>query len=100
MVRNIYILFSKSEVPIAAKDQEMYLTLRFIVYSDYGVKREISLKEEIERLTKVNDGMDRTLTLMKAKEYDKVDVLKKAAEIEAKLKYISVDNENLSKERN
>lgn len=32
---------------------------------------------------------------MKAKEYDKVDVLKKAAELEARLKYVAVDNENL-----
>lgn len=37
---------------------------------------------------------------MKAKEYDKVDVLKKAAELEAKLKYSQVDNEGLTKERN
>ena len=37
---------------------------------------------------------------MKAKEYDKVDVLKKAAELEAKVKYLQVDNESLSKERN
>jgi len=37
---------------------------------------------------------------MKAKEYDKVDVLKKAAELEAKCKYLNVDNETLSKERN
>ena len=37
---------------------------------------------------------------MKAKEYDKVDLMKKAAEIEARIKYFQVDNENLVKERN
>lgn len=35
------------------------------------------------------------MTLFKAKEYDKVDVLKKSAELEARLKYLSADNESL-----
>ena len=38
--------------------------------------------------------------MIKAKEYDKVDLLKKVAELEAKLKYVQVDNETLVKERN
>jgi hypothetical protein len=37
---------------------------------------------------------------MKAKEYDKVDILKRAAELEARIKYLAVDNENLVRERN
>ena len=37
---------------------------------------------------------------MKAKEYDKVDLLRRVAELEAKIKYLQVDNENLVKERN
>ena len=37
---------------------------------------------------------------IKAKEYDKVDFLKRNAELEAKIKYLQVDNENLVKERN
>ena len=40
------------------------------------------------------------MILIKAKEYDKVDILKKNAELEAKLKYLQVDNETLVKERN
>jgi len=39
------------------------------------------------------------MTLMKAREYDKVDVLKKSAELEARLKYMAADNENLQKDR-
>lgn len=51
-------------------------------------------------MEKINEQYDKQVTLFKAKEYDKVDVLKKAAELEARLKYLAVDNENLSKERN
>ena len=40
------------------------------------------------------------MTMIKAKEYDKVDLLRRAAELEAKLKYLQVDNENLVRERN
>ena len=40
------------------------------------------------------------MTLIKAKEYDKVDLLKRVAELEARLKYFQVDNENLVRERN
>lgn len=40
------------------------------------------------------------MILIKAKEYDKVDILKKNAELEAKFKYLQVDNETLVKERN
>lgn len=48
----------------------------------------------------MNEDIDKQLILMKAKEYDKVDLLRKVAELEAKLKYMQVDNENLVKERN
>ena len=40
------------------------------------------------------------MTLIKAKEFDKVDILKRSAELEARIKYLSVDNENLVRERN
>lgn len=46
------------------------------------------------------EEIEKQLTLIKAKEYDKVDWLRKVAESEAKLKYLQVDNENLVKERN
>lgn len=48
----------------------------------------------------MHDEIDRNLTMIKAKEYDKIDVLRKIAELEAKNKYLQVDNENLVKERN
>jgi hypothetical protein len=48
----------------------------------------------------MHEDADKTLTLMKAKEYDKVDLMKKVAEVEAKMRYMQVDNENLVKERN
>jgi hypothetical protein len=38
--------------------------------------------------------------VIKAKEYDKVDLLRKCAELEAKLKMVYVDNEHLVRERN
>lgn len=40
------------------------------------------------------------MTRIKAKEYDKVDVMKKGAEVEARLQYYRIDNENLVRERN
>ena len=48
----------------------------------------------------MHDEIERNLTMLKAKEYDKVDFLRKCAELEAKLKYVQVDNEGLVKERN
>lgn len=48
----------------------------------------------------MHEDIDKNLTLMKAKEYDKVDFLRKNAELEARMKYLQVDNENLVKERN
>jgi seryl-tRNA synthetase len=48
----------------------------------------------------MNEDIDKQLTLIKAKEYDKVDLMKRAAELEARMKYLQVDNENLVRERN
>ena len=48
----------------------------------------------------MHDEMDKKLVFMKAKEYDKVDWMRKVAEVEAKMKHLEVDNENLVKERN
>ena len=48
----------------------------------------------------MNDEIDKQLTLIKAKEYDKVDWLRRVAELEARQKYLQVDNENVVKERN
>lgn len=49
---------------------------------------------------RLKDEAERSLTMLKAKEYDKVDVLRKVAELEAKVRYLQVDNESLVKERN
>lgn len=48
----------------------------------------------------MNEDIDKSLTLLKAKEYDKVDLFRRVAELEARIKYLQVDNENLVKERN
>lgn len=48
----------------------------------------------------MHEDVDKQLTVIKAKEYDKVDLMKRAAEFEARLKYLQVDNEHLVKERN
>jgi hypothetical protein len=37
---------------------------------------------------RINDEIDKQLTIIKAKEYDKVDILKRAAELEARMKYL------------
>jgi chromosome segregation ATPase len=57
-------------------------------------------ERQIDDIGKASDNMERQLTTIKAKEYDKVDFLKRCAELEARIKYLSVDNENLVKERN
>jgi hypothetical protein len=38
--------------------------------------------------------------MIKAKEFDKIDLIKKVAESEAKIKHLQLDNENLVRERN
>lgn len=53
------------------------------------------MQEELAKLRKIYEELDKQMTLFKAKEYDKVDVLKKSAELEARLKYLSADNESL-----
>jgi hypothetical protein len=51
-------------------------------------------------MAQMNDELEISLTKMKAREYDKVDVLKKGVEVESRLHYYRVDNENLVRERN
>lgn len=63
-------------------------------------KREELMQKEMSQLGKMHDEADRSLILMKAKQYDKVDVLRKIADLEARIKYLLADNENLVKERN
>ena len=48
----------------------------------------------------MNEEMERQLTQIKAKEYDKVDLLKRCAELEGRIKYCQADNEALVRERN
>jgi len=66
---------------------------------DYA-QRESDLQKENTELVRMHEAADRSLIMMKAKEYDKVDVLRKIAEFESKAKYLQVDNESLVKERN
>lgn len=60
------------------KDEEMK------VFTD----REAQLQREIAQMGRMNEDIEKTLTLMKAKEYDKVDLFRKVAETEAKMKYL------------
>lgn len=48
----------------------------------------------------MHEDLEMQLTKMKAREYDKVDVMKKGVEVESKLSYYRLDNENLVRERN
>ena len=58
------------------------------------------MQTKILTISKYQEDVERQLTMIKAKEYDKVDLLRRSAELEAKLKYLQVDNENLVRERN
>lgn len=49
---------------------------------------------------RINEGLEKQLITIKSKEYDKVDFMKRGAEVEAKLIHLQVDNENLVRERN
>lgn len=62
--------------------------------------KEIELQKQVSTIVKMNEDTDKQLILMKAKEYDKVDLMRRCAELEARIKYLQVDNENLVKERN
>lgn len=42
----------------------------------------------MQSISKALEESDRTCTVIKAKEYDKVDVIRKNAELEAKIKYL------------
>jgi len=48
----------------------------------------------------MHDEVEKKLTILKAREYDKVDWLKKIAEYEGKNKHLQLDNESLVKQRN
>ncbi|CDW75105.1 low quality protein: centromere-associated protein e [Stylonychia lemnae] len=63
-------------------------------------QNESEYKRQLSQLADMNEELERQLTKIKAKEYDKVDLMKKGAEFEARLKYYQVDNENLVRERN
>lgn len=58
------------------------------------------MQQRINELEEQQLITDKKLTLIKAKEFDKVDLLKKVAEHDAKLKHLQLDNENLVRERN
>eukprot|EP00347_Sterkiella_histriomuscorum_P021720 403333001 len=78
------------EEQINKKDQQIQL------YID----QEEEYKRQLSQMAQMNDDLEMTLTKIKAKEYDKVDVMKKGAEVEGRLQYYRIDNENLVKERN
>jgi len=56
--------------------------------------------EKLDKLQSDYDKLDRQMIQMKAKEFDKVDVLQVNAELEGKNKNLNIDVENLIKERN
>lgn len=51
------------------------------------------LKSEKERLLGQIQDMDRQITQMKAREYDKVDYIKRHAELESKIAYFTAEKE-------
>ena len=64
------------------------------------MRREEELKRQLGQMGRINEAMEKQLITIKSKEYDKVDGMKRGAEIEAKLIHLQVDNENLVRERN
>ena len=58
------------------------------------------MNQRIQELEEMNQKNDKKITMIKAKEFDKVDLLKRVAESEARIKHLQLDNENLVRERN
>lgn len=56
-------------------------------------------KNERDRLLRQIDELERQVTSIKAKEYDKVDFIKKMAELEARITYFSSEKDIYSKEK-
>ena len=70
------------------------------MYSEAGQKKEDGFKVKIRELEERVEVQDQQLTMMKAREYDKVDIIKRAAELEARVKFLQMDQEGTLKERN
>ena len=70
------------------------------MYSEGGQKKEEGFKVKIRELEERVEVQDQQLTMMKAREYDKVDIIKRAAELEARVKFLQMDQEGTLKERN
>ena len=64
-----------------------------------GIK-ERNTQEDLDKLQSDYDKLDREMIKLKAKEFDKVDVLQLNAELEGRNKNLNIDAENLVKERN
>ena len=70
------------------------------MYSEAGQKKEDGFNVKIRELEERVEVQDQQLTMMKAREYDKVDIIKRAAELEARVKFLQMDQEGTLKERN
>ena len=62
--------------------------------------REQDTQEKLDKLQSDFDTLDRNHIKLKAREFDKVDLLQVNATLEGKGKNMSIDIENLIKERN
>ena len=62
-------------------------------------ERELKLHEQIEHMQQEYDKLDKAHVMLKAAEFDKVDVLKQNAEIEGRNKNIKIDLDNVTRER-
>ena len=62
--------------------------------------KERNTQEDLDKLQSDYDKLDREMIKLKAKEFDKVDVLQLNAELEGRNKNLNIDSENLVKERN
>ena len=86
---------------ILKKDREMYVI--FLLNSIYRLdlrKRDEGFDSEKAVIEQRAQDLDRQLTQIKAKEYDKVDFIKANAELEARVSFLTAEKEILTKERN
>ena len=61
---------------------------------------EQEMHEKVEKLQNDYDRIDREMIKLKAKEFDKVDILQQNAQLEGQNRNMNIEVENLIKERN
>jgi BMFP domain-containing protein YqiC len=62
--------------------------------------KEIEYQKEIHELKARNEELEKQLSQMKAKHFDKLDLIKRAADLEARITFLTAEKDVAVKERN